>query len=73
MTLDGRMFYFTSGTTIRQFLQVSEIEVLAAVKALIVVFQVVTPCCLIGGYQCFGGIDRKYFLRGSADIFQRYS
>jgi hypothetical protein len=61
MTLDGRMFYFTRGATIRQLLEVSEIEVLMAVKMSIVVFGVVTPCCLVGGYKRFRGRDPKYF------------
>jgi hypothetical protein len=30
-------------------------EVLTAVKMSTVVFQVVTPCGFVDGYQCFGG------------------
>jgi hypothetical protein len=35
-------------------------EILAAVKISIVVFWVVTPCGLIGGYQHFGGMYRLH-------------
>jgi hypothetical protein len=31
-------------------------EVLMTVKTLILIFWVVIPCNLVGGYQCFGGI-----------------
>lgn len=30
-------------------------EFLMKVKMLTVIFQVVTPCSLVGGYRCYGG------------------
>jgi hypothetical protein len=35
-------------------------DVLTAVKMSIVVFRVLTPCDLVGGYQCFGGTYRLH-------------
>jgi hypothetical protein len=40
---------------------IDRFEVLTAVKMLIVVFWVVTPCSLVGGYQRLGGTYSFHF------------
>jgi hypothetical protein len=42
-------------------------EFLTAVKAWIMVFWIVTPGRLVGGYQYFGGTHRLHF-QGSSDM-----
>jgi hypothetical protein len=47
-------------------------EVLMAVKMLMVVFQVVTPCGLIDGYQCLGGTLKMEAIHSSEMFVTTY-
>jgi hypothetical protein len=43
------------------FIAVTMYEVFVPVKIHVVVFWIMTPCSLMDGYQCFGGIYYNHF------------